>query len=113
MTSCCASLKIGSHDCAHFRIVADLDSVESTGIAALSRAHNDDDRLNELLARIATEILYPLPAPSCTTLSRDYFYINQHLGFMFVPLAEGHFLLHLPDIYHELAYPHRVSNMIP
>ena len=87
------------------RIVADLDSVESTGIAALSRAHNDDDRLNELLARIATEILYPLPAPSCTTLSRDYFYINQHLGLMFVPLAEGHFLLHLPDIYHELAHP--------
>ena len=55
------------------RIVADLDSVESTGIAALSRAHKDDDRLNELLARITTEISYPLPAPSCTTLSRDYY----------------------------------------
>lgn len=87
------------------RIVADLDSLESMGIAALSRAHKDDDRLNELIAKITTEICYPLPAPACTTLSRDYFYINQHLGLMFLPLAEGHFILHLPDIYHELAHP--------
>src|SRR5690349_601120 len=41
------------------RIVADLDSLETTGIAALSRAHKDDDRLNELIAKITTEICYP------------------------------------------------------
>jgi len=87
------------------RIVGDLDSLESTGIAALSRAHSDDHRLNQLVARIASEIRYPLPAPTCTTLSHDYFYINPQLGLMFLPLAEGHFSLHLPDIYHELAHP--------
>lgn len=87
------------------RAVADLDFIETTGIAALSRSHQDDHRLNDLVARITSEIRYPLPAPCCTSLSRNYFYINPHLNLLFVPLAESHFLLHLPDIYHELAHP--------
>jgi hypothetical protein len=87
------------------RIVADLDFLEATGIAALSRAHSDDHKLNSLVGRITTEIKYPLPAPACTSLSRDYFSIDPHLGLLFVPLAEAHFVLHLPDLYHELAHP--------
>lgn len=87
------------------RVVADLDFVETTGVAALSRAHADDHKLNGLVGRIATEIKYPLPAPICTGLSRDYFSINLHLNLLFVPLAEAHFMLHLPDLYHELAHP--------
>jgi hypothetical protein len=87
------------------RVVADLDFVEATGVAALSRAHADDHRLNGLVGRIATEIKYPLPAPICTGLSRDYFSINLHLSLLFVPLAEAHFMLHLPDLFHELAHP--------
>jgi hypothetical protein len=87
------------------RVVADLDFIEATGVAALSRTHQDDHALNGTVGRIVTEIRYPLPAPSCTGLSRDYFYINPHLGLLFVPLAEAHFLLHLPDLFHELAHP--------
>jgi hypothetical protein len=87
------------------RIVAELDIVETVGIAALDRAKDDDHRLNQLLERIAREIGYPLVTPVVTTLSQQYFCIMAELNLLCVPLTEGQFLLHLPDLYHELAHP--------
>ena len=40
-----------------------------------------------------------------TTLSQQYFHIRPGLNLLCVPLTEGRFLLHLPDLYHELAHP--------
>ncbi|MBS1884493.1 MAG: hypothetical protein JSS97_16225 [Actinobacteria bacterium] len=87
------------------RIVAELDMVETVGIAALDRAKADDHKLNELLEKIAQEIGYPLVTPVVTTLSQQYFCIVTELNLLCVPLTEGRFLLHLPDLYHELAHP--------
>lgn len=87
------------------RTVADLDLLETAGIAALYRAREDDHKLNELLERITREIEYPLVTPIVTTLSQQYFYIYPELNLLCVPLTEGRFLLHLPDLYHELAHP--------
>lgn len=87
------------------RAVADLDLLETAGIAALYRARDDDHRLNDLLERIAKEIRYPLVTPVVTTLSQQYFYLHPELNLLCVPLIEGRFLLHLPDLYHELAHP--------
>ena len=87
------------------RIVAELDMVETVGIAALDRAKDDDHKLNDLLERIAREIGYPLVTPVVTTLSQQYFCIVTELNLLCVPLTEGRFLLHLPDLYHELAHP--------
>lgn len=87
------------------REVADLDMLEAEGIAALVRATEDDHQLNRLLERITQEIEYPLVTPIVTTLSQQYFYINTELNLLAVPLIEGRFLLHLPDLYHELAHP--------
>ena len=87
------------------RAVADLDDVETTGIAVLNRAHDDDHQANRLLYRICKEIGYPWVTPTVTTLSTGYFYIHTKLNLMFIPPAEGSFLLHLPDLYHELAHP--------
>lgn len=87
------------------RIVAELDVLETTAIAALNRAEKNDHRLNGLLERIAAEIAYPLISPVTTSLSKGYFYIYPEIGLLFVPLAEAHFLLHLADLYHELAHP--------
>jgi hypothetical protein len=40
-----------------------------------------------------------------TTLSSGYFYIDIKTNLMFIPPAEASFLLHLPDLYHELCHP--------
>lgn len=87
------------------RAVADLDHIETTAIPVLNRAHPDDDHANRLLFKVCQEIKYPLTPPTVTVLSTGYFYIDTQLQLMFIPLAEGNFLLHLPDLYHELCHP--------
>jgi len=87
------------------RAVADLDHIETRAITVLDRAHKDDHRANRLLYAICQEINYPALTPTVTTLSTAYFYIDTKLNLMFIPPAEGSFLLHLPDMYHELGHP--------
>jgi hypothetical protein len=87
------------------RAVADLDHIETSAIAALNRAQDDDHHMNRFLYRICQEIAYPYVTPTVTTLSTGYFYIDTRLNLMFIPPAEGSFLLHLPDLYHELSHP--------
>lgn len=87
------------------RAVRELDFLETVCIAALERAIDADKYLNQLVERIRIEIKYPLLAPIVTPLSQSYFKIYPDLNLLCVPLSEGNFLLHLPDIYHELAHP--------
>jgi hypothetical protein len=88
------------------RAVNELDYLETVGVAALNRADLEEDVwLNQLILRITQEMSYPLLPPVVTTLSHSYFHIYVDLNLMRVPLAEGSFLLHLPDLYHELAHP--------
>lgn len=87
------------------RAIADLDHIETSAITALSRTHKDDHHANRLLYRICQEIRYPSLTPTVTTLSTSYFSIDTKLNLMFIPPAEGSFLLHLPDLYHELGHP--------
>jgi hypothetical protein len=87
------------------RLVRGLDIIETVCIAALERAHQSDLYLNRLVDRIRQEIAYPLPPPVVTSLSQAYFHTWPEFHLMLVPLSEGNFLLHLPDIYHELAHP--------
>ena len=79
--------------------------METQGIAALERSHDDDLYLNRLLMRICAEVRYPLPTPVVTTLSHAYFRIIPELNLLCVPLSEARFLLHLPDLFHEIAHP--------
>jgi len=87
------------------RIVADMDLIEIVGIASLNRASDEDHRLNVLIDKIAREIQYPRLTPTVTTLSQNYFCIYPSLNLLCLPLIEGKFFLHLPDLYHELAHP--------
>lgn len=86
------------------RILADLALLETTAVAALTRSHEDDIALSKLVFQIHKEINYPLPPPTVSCLSREYFSINTSLRLLEVPLAESDFLLHLPDLYHEIAH---------
>jgi len=87
------------------RAVWELDFLETVCISALERAIEADKYLNQMVDRIRTEIRYPLLPPVVTPLSQSYFKIYPELNLLCVPLSEGNFLLHLPDIYHELAHP--------
>lgn len=87
------------------RLVQDIDLVEAFGIAVLNRANQDDRHLNIFIGRITHEINYPLLPPVVTLLSHSYFYIWPPLNILAIPLGESESLLHLPDLYHELAHP--------
>jgi hypothetical protein len=87
------------------RAVQQISIIESTCVAALTRYNANDSFLSRLVDRIAREISYPLLSPIVTSLSQNYFHIYPFLNLLFVPLGEGAFLLHLPDLYHELGHP--------
>ncbi|TMI68688.1 MAG: hypothetical protein E6H09_21905 [Bacteroidetes bacterium] len=87
------------------RLVGKLDELETFVIPVLSRSHDDDRFLNRLVQQIRREINYPLLPPVVSPFSQNYFYILGEYNLICVPLEEGNFLLHLPDIYHEMAHP--------
>ncbi|MCI0564113.1 MAG: hypothetical protein MN733_37025, partial [Nitrososphaera sp.] len=87
------------------RIVSRMTFFETTAIAALERSNDSDKFLNQLVEGIRKEINYPLLPPVVSSLSDQYFHIFTQLNLLRVPLSESNFLLHLPDLYHELAHP--------
>lgn len=98
------------------RIVRDVEYVETVGIAALERSNEVDEKLNRLVKKIRQEINYPLPLPpAVTAISKDYFYVHTRFNFnlICVPPGERNSLLHLPDLYHELAHPLLTEKNLP
>src|SRR6266567_326600 len=91
---------------AYTDLVNRLDFIESIGFAALVRINEEDKQMTRLVSDIAEELMFPLPAPvvSCQSHFSSYFHAFPGLNVLRVPLKEGHFLLHLPDLYHELAH---------
>lgn len=88
------------------KLVSALDALEYTAYQVLLRWKDDEDgRANQLVDRIVAEIRYPLPAPVVACQSREYYRYLPDVDLLLIPPAEGAFLLHLPDLYHELAHP--------
>lgn len=87
------------------RLVEQLNTVEGVGIFALNRVNVADTALNRLITEISTEINYPLINPVVSHMSQDYFHIYSEFHLLCLPLIESRFLLHMPDIYHELCHP--------
>ena len=81
-----------------------LTRMESRAIATLDRAKAEDRGLNAFVRRIAREINHAPVPPVVSPLSTMYFSLDADLGILFVPLVENRFLLHLPDVYHELGH---------
>ena len=86
------------------RIAKRLNAVEGVGVFALSRTSPDDDFLNQKITDICNEIAFPLISPTISHISQDYFHIYPGFNLLCLPLIESRFLLHLPDIYHELCH---------
>ena len=86
------------------RLRGELDHLESVAVTALCRWNAEDRWMNQIADRLAGEIRYPLPTPVVSCASQRYFHTYPDLRLVCVPLAEGRFVLHLPDLYHELAH---------
>lgn len=86
-------------------IVKDIDYLENKIVAPLQRFDEDDEKATKFVKRICKEINYPLLPPVVSRLSQEYYCIDAKFNHMRAPLLEAEFLLHLPDIYHELCHP--------
>ena len=93
------------------RNIRQIEHIENIGAFALSRINQDDDFLNRQITEICREIGYPLIPPVVSHSSQDYIHIYLGFNLLCLPLVESRFLLHLPDLYHELCHPfHRKQN---
>lgn len=86
-------------------VVKYIDYLENKIIAPLSRWDDDDVKITKLIQKVCIEINYPLLSPVASRLSQEYYCIDTKFNHMRVPLLESEFLLHMPDLYHELAHP--------
>ncbi|MCF7859928.1 MAG: hypothetical protein K9N07_11505 [Candidatus Cloacimonetes bacterium] len=82
----------------------ELDWIEHSGVTVLKFENESMVYLNKLLFKICREINLPLGIPNIASFSNKYYYYVPLTNVIFVPLAESEFLLHLPDIYHELGH---------
>ena len=81
-----------------------MSIVEEDGIPALVRFTADEEFLTRLLFRIHQEIGFPLMPPIAACFAHDYYRIQPFTNVVYVPLIEGHCLLHLPDLLHEMGH---------
>jgi hypothetical protein len=84
--------------------VRQIEIVESYGIPALYYVTQEIGYLNKLIFKIHQEINLPLTPPSVACISTNYYYIHPFTNVIFVPLGESDFLLHLPDVFHEIGH---------
>jgi hypothetical protein len=87
------------------RIASNVDRLENEAVAPIVRSGRDEGAMVKLLYRMSNEIIYPIELPTVSMLSQNYFFIRTDFKLMCIPLTETQFLLHLPDVYHELAHP--------
>jgi hypothetical protein len=82
-----------------------LELIEYYGISALCYHKSPPmEYLNKLIFKIPQEINLPLPSPSVACISNSYYYISPFTNVIFVPIGESNFLLHLPDVFHEIGH---------
>ena len=86
-------------------IIGELQVLENVIVAAINRQSADDDYVNKLVRKICIEVNYPLPIPVVSGLSQQYYQIFPYYNLLNIPWLEADFLLHLPDLYHELGHP--------
>ena len=81
-----------------------IELIEYFGISALCYESQDIGYLNNLIFKIHKEIKLPLNPPSVACISTKYYYFHPFTNVIFVPVGESRFLLHLPDVFHEIGH---------
>lgn len=87
------------------RLVEQVSMIERAGVFALVHSAENDPFLSRLVQQICEDIGYSLQIPVVSETSPSHYEIDQWFNVLYVPPLEGQFLLHLPDLYHELGHP--------
>lgn len=78
--------------------------VEYFGIPALYYQTPQVGFLNNLVFEIHKEIKLPFAPPSVCCTASEHYHSHLFTNVIFAPLSESEFLLHLPDLYHEIGH---------
>lgn len=82
-----------------------LNAIETIGATALANADTGSSNLTAIVRGVCEELRYPIVAPTVANMSSSHLCIYSDFNLVLAPLLEDQFLLHLPDLYHELAHP--------
>lgn len=82
----------------------DIELIECYGISALYYGTPEIGYLNKLVVQIHHEINLPLTPPAVSCISTTYYYFHPLTNVIFIPVGEHDFLLHLPDLFHEIGH---------
>lgn len=84
--------------------IREIMAVEYFGVSPLYYVTTETGYLNKLIYKIHKEINLPFNPPAVTGLSTEYYKFNSFTNVIFVPVGEFDFLLHLPDVFHEIGH---------
>ncbi|MHA1495199.1 MAG: hypothetical protein ACTSRQ_14415 [Candidatus Thorarchaeota archaeon] len=84
--------------------VRNIKNIESYGIPVLTHQYPRTDYMNKFVFKLHREIKLPLLQPSVACMSTEYYYFHPNLNIIYVPVGESEFLLHLPDLFHEIGH---------
>lgn len=84
--------------------IRQISSIEYYGISTLYYQTEDLGLLNKISFNIYQEINLPFGHPCVSCTATQYYSSVPDVNVIFVPLGESDFLLHLPDIYHEIGH---------
>lgn len=84
--------------------VQQLSLVEYYGISALCFESPEIGYMNKVVYKIHREMNLPLTPPAVACMATSYYGFHPFTSVIFVPVAESEFLLHLPDLYHEIGH---------
>ncbi|RLE15098.1 hypothetical protein DRJ04_01130 [Candidatus Aerophobetes bacterium] len=82
----------------------EMELIEYFGVSALYHQTPEIGYLNKLVHKIHREINFPLTPPGVACISTNYYYFHPLTNVIFVPIGESDFLLHLPDLFHEMGH---------
>lgn len=84
--------------------VRKIKNIESYGIPVLTHQYDKTDYINKFVFKLHQEINLPLLQPSVVCMSTEYYYFHPDLNLIYIPVGETEFLLHLPDLFHEIGH---------
>lgn len=95
------------------RLVRSVDDIESIFLPLVEGWGKDQEAAQQLITRICHETNLPSSIrPIIALYSWQYFFVLEYLQVIYIPRLESKFLLHLPDLYHELGHAVLEQNVI-